>query len=832
MDKFLEEDIDLIIGSLSLAGDDIQKLSVIQNLPQLLQLDQHQTYSRIIPKILQELPNSSCEFQVIASNVFRILMERQVTPNLFHAVLQGIEARDVIAASAWMETLISIIGILNNTQIKNNILPLVHTKSQLSQPLLARISACKLLGKIAVHKAFEPTNVKRDIVPLVQSLCQDCHPEVRSAMCTQLPFIAQGLGSALMKGDLLASLVELGADENMYVRSAAVTAIVYIIPYTCTEVRKATLLPLIKQLCERSVKQDDLTAMTIAKVIGKILEGLQDVLTVPETLWFLSFYKKLASKGLKMEDQFKGNDPAMDVTCRQQAAENLPAVCIFTHTTVLNQMDSVCAIFRELAGDPCFMIRRTVAGCIHDIIKIFGTNSKILKSDFVRLLQDDSEEVLSTLVPNLGNTLDLLCQYDILSRQIANAATLEVGRALLKCQYELATGNNWRLFTHFLHQLEHLPNCMPPDFIHQHFTPIVLACAVDGRARPVRVQAARTLLIFLRYNGKEMQRRWLRENLLTQLCHSNSYYTRLIYIRLCANAIDIFSDKYFKEYFYGHLLNMADDPIANIRLCVATLFTYLKQMLVLPEDKALSEKLNEVLKKYSNHERDRDVLEMFQIKMKEIKSMDMNKEEYKKEQKRRRDEEEKINSGAKPIVQLLNKKGQLTSSLLLQAPGEYDLNVKSKPPSASGTLKQSSSNLSSQVNDMSILEQHFYIDAGVTMPTKDLNSPKHSKLVSIFNVAKSKNQPTTSYLTSNVTDDDKVSFRKQPLTSNVPKINKRHSSIISETYLKKQEQKTLNRRSLNLSSKTTSRIPISTVKIKNELPPTVRSPTISHLPIR
>ncbi|KAK4873133.1 hypothetical protein RN001_015162 [Aquatica leii] len=516
--------------------------------------------------------------------------------------------------------------------------------------LLDVLGVCLLVIVVVVYVI-----VKREVVPLAQGLCQDCHPEVRSAICTQIPYIVQGLGTTMLRGDLLASLVELGSDDNMYVRSASVSAIVHIFPYTSLDVKKTTLLPLIKQLCDKALKHDDLTATTIAKEIGKILDGLQYSLTVPECLWFLTFYKRLSTKGLN-NDEFKGSDASMDVTCRQQAAVNFPAMTSFVYSTIPTQIDSLYSTFKDLAGDPCFIVRKTIAGCIHEIIRLYDSNSKILKSDFVRLLQDDSEEVLYSLIPHLGTTLELLCEFQTLSRVNVNPATLEIGRALLKCQYELTTRNNWRLSTMFLHQFERLPNCMPSDFIHQHFTPILLTCAAKGRARPVRVQAVRTLLIFLRYNGKEMQRRWIRENLVAQLCRSDSYYTRLIYIKLCAAAMDIFSDNYFKEYFYQNLLDLAVDPVANIRLCIVNMIMSLKQMLILPDDKQLTERFNTVLKRYTDDEKDRDVIKAFQLKTKEMKTYEVNKEEYKKEQKRRRDEEDRINSGAKVSVLLLPKK--------------------------------------------------------------------------------------------------------------------------------------------------------------------------------
>lgn len=58
----------------------------------------------------------------MTSKVFRSLMEKQVPVNLLHAVLQGIESRDPIVANAWMETLLAIIPVLTEMQLKNEVL--------------------------------------------------------------------------------------------------------------------------------------------------------------------------------------------------------------------------------------------------------------------------------------------------------------------------------------------------------------------------------------------------------------------------------------------------------------------------------------------------------------------------------------------------------------------------------------------------------------------------------------------------------------------------------------------------------------------------------------
>lgn len=140
--------------------------------------------------------------------------------------------------------------------------------------------------------------------------------------------------------------------------------------------------------------------------------------------------------------------------------------------------------------------------------------------------------------------------------------------------------------------------------------------------------------------------------------------------------------------------------------------------------------------------------------------------------------------------------------------------------------------------NMRFLEQHFYIDAGVTLPATTLHdnvkiSPQFEyKLNAISDTMPRndrKNANTeihvncTTFSESelsllqtsplNITDDAKVSLKKitEEIGNTNWKRNKRHSSIFSVDCFGNQ-RKTLNRRSLNMtnfSAKENSRIPIS-----------------------
>ncbi|CAH1119724.1 unnamed protein product [Phaedon cochleariae] len=809
-------------------GDDIQKLSVIQALPDLLQTDNNATISRIIPKIQQELPSSSSEFHLVTSKIFKVLIEMKLNLNLMRPVLQGIESKDPIVSNAWIETLLAVIPSLSDGVLKNDVLPFAIRISQINKSVFYRVNSCKILGQIAIHPKTTPYDVKKDILPLTQSLCQDCLYEVRAAMCAELPNVASGLANdIIVKTSLLPCLVELSSDENMQVRSASVDAVALLIPFMNPDTIKMTAVPLVKRLCSQSSKEGDQTFPAVAKIFGKLLNNLQPHLTPADNAWFLNYFKELSRKGLSISNEDLEIDPALAVTCRDYCAYNLPAITFFTLYQLQPELDKWYSIFKDLAGDSCYIVRKTVAGCIHEITKVLGKECKIIVPDIVRLFRDDAEEVLEVLVPNIGPTLQLLCSAGILTRENNTQYTLDIGRALLKCQTEIFKYYNWRRKMGFLEQLECLPTVVPADFIHQHFTPMVLKLTVEARSRPVRTQAAKTMLVFLRYSIKENHRKWIRENLINLLCNSPSCYTRHIYINMCVHAIDLFSWKYFKEHFYLPLLTLGDDPVSTVRLCVLNLCPVLKQMLVLPLDRNLQLRLEGFMSKIEVMEKDKDVIDTLKAKLKEMRSSQVSKQEALIEERRKIEEEEKIAQGKISTNALISYKSAITPFLVRESSRRNNaitsrtISSAKKPVSSAGSSK------------MSFLGQHFYIDAGVALP-KNINSieGKMSRLtitaeediVSTVSVENLTDEVLIQLETStNITDDVKANIQKlgtsvstlrskQPVEA-VKKRNKRNSCVFTGDNARTNKT-LLKRRSLNIGPSEISKIPVCSRSIR------------------
>ncbi|XP_018346145.1 PREDICTED: serine/threonine-protein phosphatase 4 regulatory subunit 4-like isoform X6 [Trachymyrmex septentrionalis] len=616
-------------------ADEIQKLSVIQSLPSLLATDIQSCMSRVVPKMQQSLATASTEFHIAASNTFKTILEQKlVSHNVFsqtflQSILNSLESRDPVICHAWLETLLDVIELLPIEVIRAQILPLTISKGQLSQPIYTRIICSRLLGKICTR--FDSAMIQKEVLPTVHSLCQDVNSEVRASICLQLRFVAEGLGAESVKPALLPSLVELASDEESSVRYASVQTIVYLLPHLQEDTIKNIITPLVKKLCENAAKSNDNVICVIAQDLGKLVLGLEKYLSMSEKTWFIKYFQQLAQLGIpslkkeKPHFTFINSNSAQDeryIECRRHCAFNLPAMFIFVSSSP-EDVNAILTTFNALASDHYYMVRKTVACGIHEVAKVLGPTSARIKGNLIKLLKDDSEEVLQGLIPHIRLTLECLVESQIIGTDKIDSSLMEIGKALLKCEAEVASTHNWRLASLMHTQLEILPKCFPSDFIYSYFVPMAFSRIIHARPIPVRLAAGTLFLLLLRYNMKPIQRAELRSRIFTDLANSSNCYVRMMFVRIMIEALEIFSSTYFKEHFFNILLNLAEDPIANIRVKVVSLLPQLKNQLWMPTDKKLLTSLEMVVRHLVNNEKDRDVLFILKSVTQKLDEMDV-----------------------------------------------------------------------------------------------------------------------------------------------------------------------------------------------------------------
>ncbi|KAK2169619.1 hypothetical protein LSH36_8g03024 [Paralvinella palmiformis] len=470
------------------------------------------------------------DVQLAACNAFlQILQEEKVplqnyTQTFLKSILTSIDNRDPDVANAWLDTLLDVIDLLPKDVIKKDIMSLAVSKGQLSQSVQSRLACCRILGKIATK--FDPFIIKKDILPIVQALCQDVDYEVRGCMCRQLDSVARGLGLEQTKSAILPELVELTNDEESYVRLAGLETVVSILSLlddeTCTE----TIVPLVCKFCQQALSNEDYTLPAVAKQLVNFTEEQKH--------WFIDYYNKLCKYGAKESAKQKEEDeqsppkPVIPfcvfpcdmleeedktVETRKNAGYNFPAMVMFAgvrhfKSTLFSSLHSLCSDFH-------YSVRKTVASGFHEVAKLLTSHASILIPEFITLLQDDSTEVLHGLVEHLPDTLEVLIK-SVNQCNSENKAQVhnDLIAAILYTEGVIFASNNWRLQEELMKQLSHITKCFSSEQIFHNFMPLLFRKLLTAKALPVRLATGRTIIILMRKNRKLEQRDEICERLV------------------------------------------------------------------------------------------------------------------------------------------------------------------------------------------------------------------------------------------------------------------------------------------------------------------------------
>ncbi|XP_062493502.1 serine/threonine-protein phosphatase 4 regulatory subunit 4 isoform X8 [Pezoporus occidentalis] len=560
-------DIERAVYLLS-SGQDIQGTSVVANLPVLMRQNPAETLRRVLPKIREVLHVAGVEMQLTAAVSFLTVLQEELmsihtySHSFLHIILQNLEHRDAGVSNAWLETLLAVIEALPKETVRHEILNPLVSKAQLSQTLQSRLLSCKIMGKLA--NKFEARIIKRDILPLVKSLCQDAEYEVRTCMCRQLEHIAQGIGAELTKTVVLPELVELARDEGSSVRLAAFETLVNLLDMFDADDRSQTVLPLVKSFCEKAFKADEAILVSLSFHLGKLCNGLYGIFTPEQHLRFFEFYKKLSTLGLQQENG--QNDNQVQVQTLEQENKYI-------------------------------LVRKNCAYNFPVLDALIGNLPEIL-------------ELMTNGGESCGSENKLLSIPDLIT-------------ALTTAEQRAATSLKWRTHEKLLQKYACLPHIISSDQIYYRFLHRMLTIILTNNVLPVQKAAARTLCVYLRYNPKQEQRHEVIQKLIEQLGQGKSYWNRLRFLDTCEFIMELFSKSFFCKYFFLPVLELTHDPVANVRMKLCYLLPKVKSTLRIPTDKHLLQQLELCIRKLLCQEKDKDVLTIVKRTVLELDRMEI-----------------------------------------------------------------------------------------------------------------------------------------------------------------------------------------------------------------
>ncbi|XP_072218975.1 serine/threonine-protein phosphatase 4 regulatory subunit 4 [Leuresthes tenuis] len=612
-------DIERAVYLLSV-GQEVQQVSVISNLPSLVRQTPAETFRRVVPKVRDILNGADAEIQLVAATSFLTILQDDIilihthTYSILKTVLLHLNHRDTAPVC------------LTCTCLSLQVLSPLLYQNQMSHCVQARLASCRILGKVACK--FDSHIVKKELLPLARSLCQDVESEVRACMCRQLENIARSLGMDETRTELLPELVELAGDEESSVRLATFDTIINLMEMMDGDDQLHVLVPMVMAVCDAASQVDEAVMTSLSFQFGKLCSSLAGSLSDEQKSRFLEKFKLLCVSGLQTEgNPPDGNNEFTLIRCN--CCYNLPAMLVFVDSA--HFLSELYPLFSGLCNDPEVIVRQSAAATFHQVVKLLGSNVHLVHKELLLLLQDNTLEVLDALMNHLEETLEV-----VLSRgeNLALDNRLpELLAALLVAEQRVGCSLRWRLHEKLLQRYSCLARLLPGELLHQSFCPRIFILLTTNKVLPVQKEAARTFCTFLRYNRKQEQRQEMMERLIQGLALGRSYWNRLRFLDICEVATEIFSRKYFNKHFLIPALELVHDPVANVRYKLCQLLPRLRSSLRLPADKLLLQKLDLCVQKLLCREKDKDVVATIRKTVLELDKLDLSEPFHKRQER-------------------------------------------------------------------------------------------------------------------------------------------------------------------------------------------------------
>ena len=106
---------------------------------------------------------------------------------------------------------------------------------------------------------------------------------------------------------------------------------------------------------------------------------------------------------------------------------------------------------------------------------------------------------------------------------------------------------------------------------------------------------------------------------LIELSVHSSCHKRIQFVEICRIVLELYSKKFFKIHFYHHVILLADDRVANVKISFIKLLADLKKLWKFSSDRDKLEHLDTIARKLL-HDKDKDV---FDLAQKAILQMDL-----------------------------------------------------------------------------------------------------------------------------------------------------------------------------------------------------------------
>uniref|UniRef100_A0A1I7ZF91 HEAT repeat protein n=1 Tax=Steinernema glaseri TaxID=37863 RepID=A0A1I7ZF91_9BILA len=589
--EIMRSPIDSAVNILT-TGKEVQKLSVIRTLTELIDTEGEECIEKVIPLIQvsaddherrpstvpslqnvlkEEATNLDlhCEAAVVFKSIITDKRYEEKFPGLNEKLLNYIllnleNQKEYISAAAWLETLVEIADHIPFQAVTDLIVPLAVSQADPGKRVQRRVIATKLVDKLCT--IISPQDVRKELAPCAQMLCQDPNPTVRTSIAQRLSVIAQSLNSSTdCVSLLLPCLIELCKDDDAGVREAILNTIAICLPYfTKAESRRTVVVPLLRKCTEQAIFLKDESLGVVSRQLGPWLDSLQDVLSDQERKWFLDTYCRII--GLTMNQSLTESltDPrnAAILTSRRMCAYNFP--CFVQMYGETHFTERLLPILEKFASDSDDEVRSAIAAGFHEIVAL-RPDEPTLIPPFIELIRGGASEVVDRITGSLHRILPTLYKCANSQTNAPKINRSQLDRIVIGCNRLIRGTGSWRSHESYLNNISCIRHLVPANDLFISFIPMLKQEVLTARALPCRIAAARTLFLMMREHPMSKSRKTVIDFFCHTIARHESCQRRRVILDVVPMILDIFSLEFFKEHIMEHVLHLASDKVSNIR---------------------------------------------------------------------------------------------------------------------------------------------------------------------------------------------------------------------------------------------------------------------------
>lgn len=562
------------------AGPDSEREFILFELQQLLDHCLNDTMKILIPVLCENVPTWNIDLQIkSAQRLFDVVVLdlEPATANMITCASFGvIHAAKGKAAPEYEELYHLWGGILvdclpnmkwTNQEIKDVFaLVDVHAKEPL---YTSRRVAGRVLGALA--QCFDRSKVEKMVLPRAVQLFEDGDIEVRGTVVESLASVGAALPIRFTETEIWPRIERLlEPPEESRLRATAMRTMAHILESHRekggpSKLFRDLLPPVFARLSvfarkysaedQRLVNDDTYLLLEVAsEVFGQFAYSLA------------SFTRKSFRK--EAYKAYAGMATCNGPLIRRNCAFNLPGVAKALGERYALELSGLC---EYLAKDTDEEVRWILAAGIHETAALLAPkgNFERLFTAVCSLLQDENPMVRMNA---LGHFHDILSAFAKDGSDPASVRRL----APVFADLNVLSEGEWRIQESLAQQLGKCAEIIPPDALLENVlpllyrlteqgTPLVREAAMDATAKSIRQ------IPCIKDRNAAIDKYW-------KAAAQGPFWMRLALLDGGIAAMTVFSHKRFAELFAGQMLQLADDPVANVRIRVARMLPSMAPM--------------------------------------------------------------------------------------------------------------------------------------------------------------------------------------------------------------------------------------------------------------